>query len=179
METTKSEVKRYVVCESGTGEAICERRYIVEVPDDMDLQMLDGERLSVRGDSKIRKCGDCKLCCKVFTIPELNKLAGEWCPHCPGKGCSTYQSRPNTCREYRCVWLERPESLPDELRPDKTSVVMNEFAEPGLPMIELHESHRGAARKLLPVLEPVRDHGFGLVGYTGKDKPVGLEVQNN
>lgn len=115
----------------------------------------------------MRKCGDCKLCCKVFTIAELNKLAGEWCPHCPGKGCSMYESRPNTCREYRCVWLERPESLSDELRPDKTSVVMNEFAEPGLSMIELHESHRGAARKLLPVLEPVRDHGFGLVVVCG------------
>jgi len=118
-------------------------------------------------DAEMRQCGDCKLCCKVFTITEMNKVAGEWCPHCPGKGCSIYQSRPDMCKEYRCMWLERPETFPDELRPDRTSVVMNEFAEPGLPIIELHESQRGAAKVLLPVVEPVRDHGIGLVVVYG------------
>jgi hypothetical protein len=50
MNTPQSSVSRYVVCESGTGEVIYDRRYIVEVPDDMDVQSLDGERLSEAAD---------------------------------------------------------------------------------------------------------------------------------
>ena len=54
-----------------------------------------------------RECGDCSLCCKVLDIDALNKPAGKWCQHCrPGDGgCSIYQTRPATCRDFACGWL--------------------------------------------------------------------------
>ena len=50
MDTRKSEVRRYVVCESGTEQGTCDRRYVVEVPNGVDVEMLDGERLSEAAD---------------------------------------------------------------------------------------------------------------------------------
>lgn len=50
MTARETKLKRYVVCESGTEQGICDRRYVVEVPDDVDVQMLDGERLSEAAD---------------------------------------------------------------------------------------------------------------------------------
>jgi hypothetical protein len=54
-----------------------------------------------------RACGACSLCCKLLEIGETDKPADQWCPHCrPGKGgCSIYDHRPSTCREFLCQWL--------------------------------------------------------------------------
>ena len=52
-------------------------------------------------------CGTCTACCRVFAIPALNKPAGQWCQHCDiGVGCKIYNSRPQTCVEYECLWLQ-------------------------------------------------------------------------
>lgn len=53
-----------------------------------------------------RHCGDCTLCCKVMAVEALAKPAGTWCSHCgPGHGCTIYQTRPDECRQYSCLWL--------------------------------------------------------------------------
>ncbi len=54
-----------------------------------------------------RSCGDCSLCCKLLEIPALDKTDNDWCKHCkPGKGgCTIYDSRPDVCRTFRCLWL--------------------------------------------------------------------------
>jgi hypothetical protein len=71
-----------------------------------------------------RQCGSCTLCCKVMTIQELAKPAGQWCPHCAiGKGCGIYEDRPESCRLFKCVWLVDP-TMPDELKPEKSKVVV-------------------------------------------------------
>lgn len=67
-------------------------------------------------------CGSCTLCCKLTSVPEFNKPPGEWCRHCkPGRGCTIYDDRPESCRNFRCVWLTG--GLPDDLRPDKCKVI--------------------------------------------------------
>lgn len=67
-------------------------------------------------------CGNCTLCCKLTAVPELNKPAGSWCKHCKaGKGCTIYDDRPESCKNFRCVWLTG--GLPPELRPDKSRVI--------------------------------------------------------
>ena len=49
-------------------------------------------------------------------------------PHCKiGAGCTIYDSRPESCRVYECIWLqtqagEKP--MPLELRPDRSHVVI-------------------------------------------------------
>jgi len=116
-----------------------------------------------------RECGNCKLCCKVFRIPEFNKPAGQWCPHCPTKGCKIYESRPEMCRQYECVWKRRPDFLPEDFRPDRIAVVFNEYlTDNGLPLVGLHESHRGAAAKVVKMLGQVRRRGLGVFVVHGR-----------
>lgn len=53
------------------------------------------------------------------------KVPHRWCDHCIiGLGCSIYEQRPKTCREFECVWLQDTRGLMDEaMRPDKLRVV--------------------------------------------------------
>lgn len=73
-------------------------------------------------------CDGCTACCKIMKIHELDKPANAWCPHCRiGSGCGSYETRPESCRVYECVWLQsqrggRP--LAPELRPDRSRVVI-------------------------------------------------------
>jgi hypothetical protein len=61
-------------------------------------------------------------------IRELNKPGNTWCQHCKiGLGCSIYDTRPESCRVFECVWLQtqrggKPLSL--ELRPDRSRVII-------------------------------------------------------
>ncbi len=50
MSAKETKLKRYVVCESGTEQGTCDRRYVVEVPNGVDVEMLNGERLSEAAD---------------------------------------------------------------------------------------------------------------------------------
>jgi hypothetical protein len=71
-----------------------------------------------------KQCGDCSLCCKIMAIPELNKPKDAWCDHLIKKrGCGIYETRPQSCRAFRCVWLLDPR-LPSEWKPNKSKFVM-------------------------------------------------------
>lgn len=70
-----------------------------------------------------RACGECRACCTVLGIPEIQKPAGQPCPHeCPG-GCSIYASRPKPCQDYECLW--RQGLMGDEMRPDRSGIVVD------------------------------------------------------
>jgi len=79
----------------------------------------------------VNDCGTCTLCCKVMGVPDLNKLPGEWCVHCdPKVGCKIYDDRPESCKDFECLWLQA-QTRPDdnmakkpELRPDKCKGVV-------------------------------------------------------
>jgi hypothetical protein len=65
-----------------------------------------------------RNCGSCSMCCKVTSIPVLNKADGQWCSHArPGKGCSIHATRPFACRHFHCHWMMTP-GLGPEWKPD-------------------------------------------------------------
>lgn len=77
-------------------------------------------------------CGTCTLCCKVMGIEEIAKPKDKWCPHCEtSKGCAVYESRPEACREWSCLWLRTQDEpdpehrMPSNLRPDRTRVVLD------------------------------------------------------
>ena len=76
----------------------------------------------------MHSCDGCTACCKILKIHELNKPGNAWCQHCKiGVGCGIYDTRPESCRVYECVWLQsqrggKPLAL--ELRPDKSRVVI-------------------------------------------------------
>lgn len=67
-----------------------------------------------------RECGDCQLCCEVLEVPDANTKAGEKCQHQCEKGCAIYQTRPQPCQDYQCLWLRRFFGKKD--RPDKVGV---------------------------------------------------------
>jgi hypothetical protein len=74
----------------------------------------------------MRPCGDCRLCCKVFPLPVLNKPAGLWCRHAGAGGCAIHgPGMPEVCRQYDCFWREH-EILVEAWRPDRTGIVVTE-----------------------------------------------------
>ncbi|MFA7413523.1 MAG: hypothetical protein WC048_03470 [Rhizobium sp.] len=61
-----------------------------------------------------RACRSCTLCCDLPDIDELEKPANTLCRHCvTGKGCSQYEARPATCRDFLCAWMSDPEMGPE------------------------------------------------------------------
>ena len=71
-----------------------------------------------------RACGTCTLCCKVVSIPELDKAAGEWCRHCkPGRGCGVHLTRPFVCRGAYCEWMIS-KGLGPEWKPEKSKFAL-------------------------------------------------------
>ena len=67
---------------------------------------------------KLRDCEDCNLCCKLPSIPSINKKSYSWCKDCNiGVGCSIYKNRPQKCKEFFCAW--KIGLLPENLKPNK------------------------------------------------------------
>lgn len=91
------------------------------------------------------KCGGCKACCTVNAIVELEKPMRTHCPNeCP-KGCSIYQDRPQSCREFTCLW--RTGLGRDWERPDKIGLFVEEReGEPLGVQYFAKEVRHGAAR---------------------------------
>lgn len=102
-------------------------------------------------NSQLRKnpnrCGDCNFCCRVEPIPVLKKPPHKTCAHyC--KGCQIYDSRPDVCREFKCLWRrsqdedDTPMAL--NLRPDFSGVMLVHDTEgeveqkPDHDLIEVH-----------------------------------------
>lgn len=73
-------------------------------------------------------CDGCTMCCKTMKVRELDKPGDTWCRHCEiARGCAVYETRPDSCRTYECIWLqtqrlEKP--MAPELRPDRSRVVV-------------------------------------------------------
>jgi len=74
-----------------------------------------------------RQCGECMVCCSYMYInaPGLKKPADVLCDNCiVDKGCQIYDSRPNVCRTWHCLW-RRVQTMSPELRPDKSGVIFS------------------------------------------------------
>jgi len=74
----------------------------------------------------MRPCGDCRLCCKIFPLPVLEKAAGAWCRHAGASGCAIHGPQlPEVCRRYDCSWREH-DVLSGAWRPDRIGIVVSE-----------------------------------------------------
>jgi hypothetical protein len=72
----------------------------------------------------LKQCGDCSLCCKLLGIAALDKPQGQWCSHCAApKGCTIYDTRPQECRDFACLWLEN-RRLGPEWQPTHSKMVL-------------------------------------------------------
>ena len=64
-----------------------------------------------------RNCGDCNMCCKLPSIPNIKKDY-EWCSNCDiGIGCKIYDKRPKKCKDFYCLW--KIGTFPENLKPNK------------------------------------------------------------
>ena len=85
--------------------------------------MLDPAKL-VSQPAPGRDCGPCTLCCKVFDVPAVESVAGQWCRHClPGRGCGIHLTRPDHCRAFHCLWMTEGWIGP-EWKPDRSKMVL-------------------------------------------------------
>jgi hypothetical protein len=101
-----------------------------------------------------RSCGSCSLCCKLLAIDELGKAAGDWCVHVVrGKGCSVYESRPDSCRAFRCYWLDQA-MLDEAWRPDRSGLILRDVGS-GVLLVEVEPSKPDAWRRP-PFLDQLR-----------------------
>jgi hypothetical protein len=76
-----------------------------------------------------RECGDCSLCCKLLVVAELDKPQNIWCRHLKmGTGCGIYATRPESCREFYCRWMEDA-TLGPEWKPSKSKMMLAHLAE--------------------------------------------------
>lgn len=94
-----------------------------------------------------RSCGSCTMCCKVHGIAEIAKPIGKWCPHCEiGKSCRIYDTRPQECRTFHCLWLA-DERTADHWRPDRSKIVITPGWNENSLELRCDPGHPGAWRK--------------------------------
>ena len=71
----------------------------------------------------MRECGDCTLCCTLLAVEELGKKARSACEHESCSKCSIYETRPQSCRDFECLWLKGV--VPESVKPNKCHVVLS------------------------------------------------------
>lgn len=81
-------------------------------------------------------------------VRELKKPANTWCTYCDkGQGCTIYDTRPESCRVYECVWLRTQtldKPLAPELRPDRSHVVIGTLNNGNEIVLYVKPEHRNA-----------------------------------
>jgi hypothetical protein len=124
-----------------------------------------------------KNCGTCTLCCKVFDVDWLDKPkpAGRWCHHCkPGKGCAIWQSVPERCADYYCVWRLDP-ALGPEWKPERARFILTHAHEeaplaivldPGAP--DAHRREPYATKLRETALAHLHGRGSTLVIFGGQ-----------
>lgn len=113
------------------------------------------------------RCGECKACCTLFPIRELDKPANVLCDHyCDG--CTIHETKPKACVEYECAYLQ-DERVPESLRPDKCGIVFTKktdriFSGILLPGVEVSDMAKGQINAFL-------DQGYSVVMLSSGRKP--------
>jgi hypothetical protein len=128
-----------------------------------------------------RRCGECTMCCKVFPIPETGKADYENCPHLvPGVGCGIYETRPQTCRDFFCMW-RFDASLDEAWKPSNAGFVLHD--PPPWALIASHDVDAPDAWRREPYQSQIREwalelgRGQHLVGVRAGDRTT-LLVRN-
>jgi len=109
--------------------------------------------LKLRGLPR-RDCGACTVCCTSLGVPEVNKPRDIECSHLCGQGCGIYESRPESCRVFDCLWKQG--IFETEHRPDQLGVlftVTGQGSAFGRQCLVVHEAWPGGFENARPVLQ--------------------------
>lgn len=82
------------------------------------------------------KCKGCTACCLVESVQEIGKPSYSLCEHACA-GCSIYQDRPESCREYTCSYLASLLGHEEKWRPDKCGLLFSVTFDPQSGMYDL------------------------------------------
>lgn len=123
-------------------------------------------------------CGTCRLCCKLLAVNEISKPRCQWCTYASVAGCDIYGQRPQSCRDFECVWLqsqrkERP--LPLALRPDQCGVVLDGGAGDHVKIVAHVDPHRPDAHQRGEVgrlIDKVLRHGDRVAVMCGEKRSI-------
>lgn len=102
---------------------------------------LQGANVSIITIDEFRPCGECKACCTVIGVAELNKGNYLRCKHLCGSGCKIYDTKPTACTEYQCGY--RFGLVKD--RPDRIGLIVDYQLIPLPGAIRVWEVRKGAA----------------------------------
>jgi hypothetical protein len=136
-----------------------------------------------------RSCGTCSLCCKVYSVQELDKPAGRWCIHVTrGSGCANHAGRPPVCRQFYCSWLVDP-NLGPEWKPEVSRFVLSAdpayraltlMVDSGMPFAWKREPYYSVLKKFSEVFFRlnqkvlVNHRGHITVILPDRDVPIGV-----
>lgn len=88
----------------------------------------------------------------MLGVTELHKPVNVRCTFVCEQGCSVYETRPQTCRNWSCDW-KNGLIAEEELRPDRLGIIFDLRLEGADPILCLWEVWDGAAEQ--PLLEPI------------------------
>lgn len=91
-----------------------------------------------------RECGGCKACCMAIAVHEIEKPMWQHCKHECEIGCGIYNERPQSCRDYWCMW-QGGMLKGEENRPDRLGLIFDFRAEGDADAISVWEVWEGAA----------------------------------
>lgn len=93
-----------------------------------------------------RRCGDCSLCCTYLSVRRSDnksnwKESWKHCKNCSGHKCIIYEKRPDSCRNFECLWLQSSD-VPKRFRPDRVRAVLATSAEGNAIVVHCLEKDR-------------------------------------
>jgi hypothetical protein len=130
---------------------------------------------STRQAAEVRPCGTCSLCCKVFEVKDVAKVAHEWCRHhVPGVGCGIHSVRPKVCRSYQCLWTT-DDSLGEEWKPERSGFILHRDVSGIGLWINVDLDHVGAWRNepyysQIKIWSEMIRYGTGIVAVSEGDR---------
>lgn len=74
-----------------------------------------------------RQCGACTACCTLLAVVELGKPMRWACDHVDCAGCRVYDARPQSCRQFECLWLRGEIGVDESSRPDHLGIMFDGF----------------------------------------------------
>ena len=89
-------------------------------------------------------CDGCSMCCKLLGVEELKKPVNKWCDHCTHTSCGIYESRPQSCQDYKCVWLAL--NLKPSLKPNRCKIIFDINKDGSMLVARVDPNYPGAIR---------------------------------
>lgn len=124
-----------------------------------------------------RQCGECTACCTIMEVSELAKPMWANCTHQCKEGCAVYEDRPESCREWFCLWRSDGNGIivKEHERPDKIGIIANMYQPDGSDLlVVVREARPGGSKSLAAKILTRRftERSLTMTMRFGSDKPI-------